>query len=142
MMLAGVKVVELGQNLAGPFGTQILGDLGADVIKVERPTGDDARAWGAPVTDDTTTMYQSLNRNKKSVTLNLKADEDMARMMAFAAVSAMAVVLMWQGLDSYRGLFINISIDVNQVKKIFKKIGQDLLPYPVLGEGFIEPFKS
>ena len=82
MMLAGVKVVELGQNLAGPFGTQILGDLGADVIKVERPTGDDARAWGAPVTDDTTTMYQSLNRNKKSVTLNLKADEDMARMMA------------------------------------------------------------
>jgi len=81
MMLAGIKVVELGQNLAGPYGTQILGDLGAEVIKVERPTGDDARGWGAQVTDDTTTMYQTLNRNKKSVTLDLKNDADMARMM-------------------------------------------------------------
>jgi len=81
MMLAGLKVVELGQNLAGPYGTQILGDLGAEVIKVERPTGDDARGWGAQVTDDTTTMYQTLNRNKKSVTLDLKDAADMARMM-------------------------------------------------------------
>ena len=85
MLLNGVKVVELGQNLAGPYGTQILADLGADVIKVERPTGDDARSWGASVTDDTTTMFQTLNRNKKSVTLDLKSDTDMAKMMALLA---------------------------------------------------------
>jgi crotonobetainyl-CoA:carnitine CoA-transferase CaiB-like acyl-CoA transferase len=85
MLLSGVKIVELGQNLAGPYGTQILGDLGAEVIKVERPTGDDARGWGAKVTDDTTTMYQTLNRNKKSVTLDLKSSDDMAKMMALLA---------------------------------------------------------
>jgi crotonobetainyl-CoA:carnitine CoA-transferase CaiB-like acyl-CoA transferase len=85
MLLSGVKIVELGQNLAGPYGTQILADLGAEVIKVERPTGDDARGWGAQVTDDTTTMYQTLNRNKKSVTLDLKSSDDMEKMMALLA---------------------------------------------------------
>ena len=81
MLLNGIKVVELGQNLAGPYGTQILADLGAEVIKVERLTGDDARSWGAMVTDDTTTMFQTLNRNKKSITLDLKSEDDMGRMM-------------------------------------------------------------
>ena len=85
MLLSGIKVIELGQNLAGPYGTQIMADLGAEVIKVERPTGDDARSWGAKVTDDSTTMFQTLNRNKKSVTLDLKLDADMGRMMAMLA---------------------------------------------------------
>ena len=82
MLLNGIKVVELGQNLAGPYGTQILADLGAEVFKVERLTGDDARSWGTMVTDDTTTMFQTLNRNKKSITLDLKSDDGMGRMMA------------------------------------------------------------
>lgn len=81
MLLNGIKVVELGQNLAGPYGTQILADLGAEVFKIERPTGDDSRGWGAKVTEDTTTMYQTLNRNKKSVTLDLKQDADKAKLM-------------------------------------------------------------
>lgn len=85
MLLNGIKVVELGQNLAGPYGTQILADLGAEVFKIERPSGDDARGWGAKVTDDTTTMYQTLNRNKKSVTLDLKDADDMARLMKLLA---------------------------------------------------------
>ena len=85
MLLDGIKIVELGQNLAGPYGTQILADLGAEVFKVERPTGDDARGWGAKVTEDTTTMYQTLNRNKKSVTLDLKDPADMDRMMKLLA---------------------------------------------------------
>ena len=51
MMLAGLKVVEMGQNLAGPYGAQILADLGAEVIKVERPSGDDSRGWGTRVTN-------------------------------------------------------------------------------------------
>jgi len=82
MMLAGVKVVEMGQNLAGPYGTQILADLGAQVTKVERPAGDDSRGWGAPVTDDATTMFMTMNRNKKSVVVDMKTDAGRARMHA------------------------------------------------------------
>jgi len=104
MMLAGVKVIELGQNLAGPYGTQILADLGADVIKVERPTGDDARAWGAPVTDDTTTMYQILNRNKKSVVLDLKTDADMARLKTLLADADIFLHNMRPGAPAKLGL--------------------------------------
>ena len=85
MLLDGIKIVELGQNLAGPYGTQILADLGAEVFKVERPTGDDARGCGAKVTEDTTTMYETLNRNKKSVTLDLKQPADMERLMKLLA---------------------------------------------------------
>jgi crotonobetainyl-CoA:carnitine CoA-transferase CaiB-like acyl-CoA transferase len=85
MLLNGIKVVEMGQNLAGPYGTQILADLGAEVFKIERPTGDDARGWGAKVTDDTTTMYQTLNRNKKSVVLDVTQPDDMAKLMQLLA---------------------------------------------------------
>jgi crotonobetainyl-CoA:carnitine CoA-transferase CaiB-like acyl-CoA transferase len=70
--LSGVKVVEVGQNLAGPVASQILGDLGADVIKVEKPGGgDDARAWGPPFVDGTSLTFHSVNRGKRSVVLDL-----------------------------------------------------------------------
>ena len=85
MMLAGVKVVEMGQNLAGPYGAQILADLGAEVIKVERPTGDDARGWGNKVTEGATTMFMTMNRNKRSVTIDMKSDEGRSRMRALLA---------------------------------------------------------
>jgi formyl-CoA transferase len=72
--LDGVRVVDLTRVLAGPLGTMILGDLGADVIKVERPgVGDDLRAWGPPWTDDGEAAYFiAVNRNKRSLTLDLK----------------------------------------------------------------------
>lgn len=71
--LDGIKVVELGQNFAGPLTGQILGMLGADVIKVERPEkGDDARGWGPPFVDDSSASFHAVNRNKRSITLNLK----------------------------------------------------------------------
>ena len=60
MVLVGIKVIEIGQNLAGPYGAQILADLGAEVIKIERLSGDDARSWGTRVTDDTTTMFMTM----------------------------------------------------------------------------------
>ena len=73
--LAGVRVVEIGTSVAVPFGCQILGDFGAEVIKVERlGTGDEARMW-APLTEGVSVTFLSLNRNKKSVVLNYKADE-------------------------------------------------------------------
>ncbi len=70
--LANVKVVEVGQNLAGPVASQILGDLGAQVIKVEKPGGgDDARSWGPPFVDGTSLTFHSVNRGKRSVVLDL-----------------------------------------------------------------------
>jgi crotonobetainyl-CoA:carnitine CoA-transferase CaiB-like acyl-CoA transferase len=71
--LEGVVVVDLTQNVAGPFCTQILGDMGAEVIKIERPgRGDDARAWAPPYWGDESATFVALNRNKKSVVLDLK----------------------------------------------------------------------
>jgi crotonobetainyl-CoA:carnitine CoA-transferase CaiB-like acyl-CoA transferase len=72
--LDGVRVIDLSRVLAGPLGTMILGDLGADVIKVERPgSGDDLRAWGPPFTPEGESAYfLAVNRNKRSVTLDLK----------------------------------------------------------------------
>jgi crotonobetainyl-CoA:carnitine CoA-transferase CaiB-like acyl-CoA transferase len=71
--LEGIKVIELAQNLAGPFAGDILGQLGADVIKIERPGGgDDARGWGPPIYGDTATTFMAVNKGKRSVTLDLK----------------------------------------------------------------------
>ncbi len=71
--LAGIKVVELGQNIAGPYASEILSSLGADVVKVERPgTGDDARGWGPPFWKGTATTFQAMNHGKKSIAIDLK----------------------------------------------------------------------
>ena len=85
--LAGIRVLDFSQNLAGPFATQILGDLGADVVKVEPPGGDPARQWGPPFVGGQSTLFQVVNRNKRSVILDLKeqAGRDRARRLAAAA---------------------------------------------------------
>src|SRR5260370_35463183 len=70
--LTGIKVVEIGQNLAGPYAGEILATLGADVIKIERPEGDDARGWGLPFWTGTAAIFHTVNRNKRSITLDLK----------------------------------------------------------------------
>jgi formyl-CoA transferase len=69
--LAGIKVVEFGQNLAGPYCGQILAFLGADVVKIERPEGDDARKWGPPFLEGDALGFIALNRGKKSITCDL-----------------------------------------------------------------------
>jgi crotonobetainyl-CoA:carnitine CoA-transferase CaiB-like acyl-CoA transferase len=72
--LEGVIVADLTQNVAGPFCTQILGDMGAEVIKIERPgRGDDARAWAPPYWGQESATFIALNRNKKSLALDLKS---------------------------------------------------------------------
>ncbi|MBO0804614.1 MAG: CoA transferase [Nocardiopsaceae bacterium] len=72
--LSGIRVIDVTMSVAGPFATQILGDLGADVIKVERPgTGDDTRSWGPPFWGEEATTFLALNRNKRSLALDLKA---------------------------------------------------------------------
>lgn len=73
--LEGIVVADLTQNVAGPFCTQILGDMGAEVIKVERPErGDDARAWAPPWWGDESATFLALNRNKRSLALDLKRE--------------------------------------------------------------------
>jgi crotonobetainyl-CoA:carnitine CoA-transferase CaiB-like acyl-CoA transferase len=78
--LAGLRVLDLSRVLAGPLAAMTLGDLGATVIKVERPTiGDDTRGWGPPFADDgQSAYYRSVNRNKHSIALDLKRAEDVA----------------------------------------------------------------
>ncbi len=70
--LEGVRVVEVAQNLAGPMAAEILAHMGADVIKVERPEGDDARRWGPPFFNGTSPGYLAVNANKRSITVDLK----------------------------------------------------------------------
>ncbi|HEY6328846.1 MAG TPA: CoA transferase, partial [Blastocatellia bacterium] len=70
--LANVRVFELCSNLAGPYAAWILAELGAEVIKIERPEGDDARTWGPPFWNGTGAIFHTVNRNKKSVSLDLK----------------------------------------------------------------------
>lgn len=74
--LDGVRVVDLTRALAGPFCAMTLGDLGADVVKIEEPgVGDDSRHWGPPFAGGESAYFLSCNRNKRSVTLNLKSEE-------------------------------------------------------------------
>jgi formyl-CoA transferase len=74
--LDGYRILDLSRVLAGPYCTMMLGDLGAEVIKVERPgTGDDTRAWGPPFVGGESAYYLCANRNKKSLTVNLKSEK-------------------------------------------------------------------
>jgi crotonobetainyl-CoA:carnitine CoA-transferase CaiB-like acyl-CoA transferase len=86
--LAGIRVADFSRVLAGPLATMILGDLGADVIKVERPDGgDDTRGWGPPFVGDDAAYFLALNRNKRSVALDLSTPDGAAaaRELALAA---------------------------------------------------------
>ncbi|MET8508995.1 CoA transferase [Streptomyces sp. NPDC004787] len=78
--LSGIVVADFGRVLAGPYMTMLLADLGAEVVKIERPgTGDDTRAWGPPFADDgRATYFLGVNRNKRSVTLDLTDPEGLA----------------------------------------------------------------
>lgn len=74
--LSDVKILDASRVLAGPYASMTLGDLGADVVKVERPDGgDQTRDWGPPNIGDQSAYYLSTNRNKRSITINLKTDE-------------------------------------------------------------------
>src|SRR5690625_416888 len=74
--LSGIKILDLSRVLAGPYSTMILGDLGAEVIKVEAPGGsDDTRKWGPPFKNGVSAYYLCANRNKKSITIDLKSEE-------------------------------------------------------------------
>jgi crotonobetainyl-CoA:carnitine CoA-transferase CaiB-like acyl-CoA transferase len=109
--LEGIRLIDFGQYLAGPFGPMIIGDLGAEVIKVERPgSGDDTRNWGPPFDDaGRATYFQAVNRNKRSLVLDLGDADDLAQARRLALESDVVVenfrpgVMAKLGLD-YEGL--------------------------------------
>ena len=85
--LNGIKVIEFGQNLAGPYGGEILAALGADVVKVERPEGDDARGWGPPFWQGNALTFLTVNRNKRSITLDLRDARAIAWLKEYLATT-------------------------------------------------------
>ena len=84
-VLDGMTVLDLTQALAGPYCTQLLADMGAEVIKIERPgSGDQSRGWGPPFVEGESTYFMGTNRNKRSLTLNLQ--DETARDILFRLI--------------------------------------------------------
>src|SRR5881409_3790421 len=84
MMLEGIRVLEIAQNLAGPMAAEILAHLGADVVKIERPEGDDARRWGPPFWKGVSPGFLAVNANKRSITVDLKDKASVAWVVELA----------------------------------------------------------
>jgi crotonobetainyl-CoA:carnitine CoA-transferase CaiB-like acyl-CoA transferase len=158
--LEGVRVLDLTRILAGPLCTMILGDLGADVIKVERPeTGDDTRGWGPPYVDGDAAYFYSVNRNKRSLVLDLAsrdgaaAARDLAResdvlVENFKAGAAAKFRLDYESLMAENPRLIHTSIRAfppggeSSTKPGFDLIGQALTGHmSVTGEPGGEPTK-
>jgi len=116
-MLEGIKVLDLSRALAGPYCTMLLGDMGADVIKIERPgKGDDSRAWGPPFIEGESAYFLSVNRNKKSITLNLKSEK--GKEILFKLIKTSDVLI-----ETNRpGVMEKLGLSFEEVKKINPKI--------------------
>lgn len=89
--LSGIRVVDLTTSVAGPYAAMLLGDFGAEVIKVERPDGDDARKWGPPFLDGEALWFMAMNRNKKSVVLDVRQEAGMADLKRIIASADVVV---------------------------------------------------
>ncbi|XP_016887069.1 succinyl-CoA:glutarate CoA-transferase isoform X2 [Cynoglossus semilaevis] len=112
--LEGVRVLDLTRVLAGPFATMILGDLGAEVIKVERPgSGDDTRQWGPPFVGSESAYFLSVNRNKKSIAIDMKRPQGVKILTELAEVSDVVVENFVPGKLQQMGLGYNQLSGVN-----------------------------
>ena len=131
--LKGIKVVEMGQNLAGPFCGQILGALGADVVKIERPEGgDDCRGWGPPFPGGMGTAFQVMNTNKRSAALDVNKPEDRQWLEDFIGRSDVLVHNMRPGVMKKLGL------DGSRLRKLFPR----LVYAEISGFGAVGPMKE
>ena len=111
--LDGIRIIDFSKALAGPYCTMLLADMGAEVIKVEMPgSGDDSRGWGPPFIEGEAAYFLSVNRNKKSITLNLK--DPKAKEIALKIIEKADIVL-----ESNRpGVMTKLGLDYETVKKI------------------------
>jgi crotonobetainyl-CoA:carnitine CoA-transferase CaiB-like acyl-CoA transferase len=108
-----IVVIEIGGSISAPFAGQILGDLGAEVIKVERAEGDDTRHWGAPFIDGSSCSFHMTNRNKLSVVLDLRNKDDLARLKALIRDRADVVIQ-----NMRPGLVEQLGIDAASLRAI------------------------
>jgi CoA:oxalate CoA-transferase len=133
MILNGVRILDLSQIMAGPFGTMLLADLGAEVIKIENPQGGDlSRATLHYTHKGESAYYVSFNRNKKSMTLNLR--DEKAREIFYELVKISDVVY-----DNFRsGTLEKLKIDYESLKKVNPKI----ISCSVTGFGSNSPYKD
>ncbi|MEN8240668.1 MAG: CoA transferase [Chloroflexota bacterium] len=133
-LLDNIKVVDLTRVLAGPYCTMMLGDLGAEVIKVEMPgQGDDTRHWGPPFTDSGESAYfLSANRNKRSLTLNLKSEQGLEILKLIIAKADILVENFKTGTLEKWGLDF----------EAMKKIKPDLIYCTITGYGYTGPYKN
>ena len=106
--LDGLRVIDLSRVLGGPYCTQILGDHGADVIKVEPPQGDETRQWGPPYAGDTAAYFNAINRNKRGVCLDLKQPEGCKALLALLADADVLVENFKPGTMEAWGLGIDV----------------------------------
>ncbi|MCG2879891.1 MAG: CoA transferase [Vulcanisaeta sp.] len=114
--LEGLKVVDLTHSAAGPFATSILGDLGAEVIKVESPEGDMTRTWGYVIRDGVSTYYLAMNRNKRVIRLDLKRDEDRRRLYELVKDADVFI-------ENYRvGVAERLGVDYETIMRINPRI--------------------
>ena len=112
-LLSDLTVVELGHSVAAPFGGQTLAILGARVIKVENPeNGDDARTWGPPFWEGASSCFQSLNREKLSVTVDFKNDHELAGLKDFIVSDADLVIQ-----NQRPGLLKRFGLDGDSLRK-------------------------
>lgn len=103
--LEGVRVLDFSRVLSGPYASMMLADLGADVVKIEDPRGgDDTRSFGPPFVDGVSTYYLSINRGKRSVTLDLKHPEDLQTALRLAAVADVVLENFRPGVMARLGL--------------------------------------
>ncbi len=132
-MLRGVKVLDLSRALAGPYGTLLLGDLGAEIIKIEMPgRGDDTRSLVDVTLGGIAAYYLSINRNKKSVVLDLKRKE--GRDVFYRMVEKADVVF-----DNFRpGVVEKLGVDYETLKKI----NPGIICCSISGYGHTGPFKD
>ena len=115
--LEGVRILDLSRALAGPYCTMMLADMGAEIIKLEMPgKGDDSRAWGPPFVKGESAYFMSVNRNKKSLTLNLKKEK--SREIVHKLIKQADVII-----ENFRpGTMEKLGLSYNEVKEISPEI--------------------
>jgi crotonobetainyl-CoA:carnitine CoA-transferase CaiB-like acyl-CoA transferase len=112
--LEGVRVLDLSRVLAGPYATMVLADLGADVIKVEHPErGDDTRQWGPPFAGGEAAYFLSVNRNKRSIGVDLKSEEGLEKVKGLAAGADVVIENMRRGALEKLGLGYEVLKELN-----------------------------
>ncbi len=111
--LNGIKILDLTQAMAGPIATMLLGDLGAEIVKIEPPAGDQTRSWAPPFINGISAYFLSVNRNKKSISLDLKAPEGQEILKKLAAEADILIENFRPGIMDRLGLSYETAHEIN-----------------------------